>query len=321
MIALLRKCVDMLFLLRLWLLAPVWTVLILGWIVGNQNARVGEFEYGTLFINLLGFSLLVASIYIVNQIRDVESDRINRKLFLLPQGIISIPAAWTAAIICTAAGLAIAWTQGPWMFALFITGFVIGILYNLPPASLKDRATGGVIANSLGHGAITFLVGWLAAKTGQAISAELLIPGLLSSLAPGFANGAVYLATTIPDAAGDRMTGKKTFCVTHGEKATAVAAAVMCALALGASFLMLLENNFWVMTVPAALSLGVFVNFALTTKRESAFYSFKWPVLLLTIFVTMFVPVYGVLIIVTFIASKIYYKRRFGITYPTFKPK
>ncbi|MCL2182755.1 MAG: UbiA family prenyltransferase [Chitinispirillia bacterium] len=319
MITLLKKFADMIFLLRLPLLAPVWTVLILGWIVGNPNVKIGEFEYGVLFINLLGFSFLVASIYVVNQIQDIESDRINKKLFLLPQGIISIPAAWTLAIICAAAGLAIAWTQGVWMFTLFALGLIIGILYNLPPASLKNHAVGGMTANSLGHGAITFLVGWLSAKNGQAVDIDLLIPGLLSSLAPAFANGAVFLATTIPDAAGDKLTGKKTFCVAYGEKATAVAAAVMCAFAMGTSFL--LEHHYWVMAVPAVLSLGIFINFAVTAKRDSAFYSFKWPVFLLSAVVTLFVPVYGVLIFVTFAAGRIYYKLRFGIIYPTFRPK
>jgi 4-hydroxybenzoate polyprenyltransferase len=317
--ALLRKTVDMLFLLRLPLLAPVWTVLILGWIAGSPNARAGGLVYGTLFVNLFAFSLLVASIYVVNQIQDIESDRINRKLFLLPRGIISIPAAWALATVCAATGLALAFTQGIWMFALFVLGFFTGILYNLPPAQLKNHPTGGVIANSLGHGMITFFVGWLSAKHGQAITAELLMLGLLSSLAPAFANGAVFLATTIPDDAGDRQTGKRTFCVAYGKKATSVAALVMCVFALGTSFL--IENHFWVMALPALLSLGVFVNFAVTAKKDSAFYSFKWPVFLLSIFVTLFVPAYGALILITFIASRVYYRYRFGIEYPTFRPK
>jgi 4-hydroxybenzoate polyprenyltransferase len=319
MISILKKTADMLFLLRLPLLAPVWTVMILGWITGNPDARVGNFFYGTLFINLFGFSLLVASIYVINQIQDNESDRINRKLFLLPHGIISIPTAWALAIICATAGLAIAYTQGLWMFSLFLLGFVTGALYNLPPASLKNRAVGGVAANALGHGIVTYLVGWMAAKSGQDITASMISSGLISSLAAGFANGAVYLATTIPDAHGDGQTGKRTFCVVYGEKATAVAATKMCALALAASFL--IENHFWVMAIPAALSLGVFINFALTAKKESAFYSFKWPVFLLSIFVMLFVPIYGALVLLTFAGGRIYYKWRFGITYPTFKAK
>jgi len=309
----------MLFLLRFPLLAPVWTILILGWIVGSPDAGVGKFAYGTLFINTLGFSLLVASIYVVNQIQDIESDRINRKLFLLPHGIISIPAAWTLAAVCAATGLAASLTQGVWMFALFAAGFAVGILYNLPPAQLKNHAIGGVAANAVGHGVITFLVGWLSAKNGQDIDAHALADGLLSSLSAGFANGAVFLATTIPDAAGDARTGKRTFCVAYGARAAAAAAAVMCAFALAASFLM--ESHVWVMAMPAAISLCVFVYSAISAKTESAFYAFKWPVFLLSAFVTLFVPVYGALILFTFTASRVYYKLRFGITYPTFRAK
>ncbi|MDR0331779.1 MAG: UbiA family prenyltransferase [Chitinispirillales bacterium] len=319
MLSILTKTADALFLLRLPLLAPVWTVLMLGWIAGNAEARVWGVSYGSLFINLFGFSLVVASIYVINQIEDIESDRINRKLFLLPQGIISIPAAWALAVICAAGGFAVALTQGVWMFSLFALGFVIGILYNSPPASLKNRPIGGWIANSLGHGAITFLVGWLSAKGGAGMTPELFAPGLLSSLAPAFANGAVFLATTVPDADGDRQTGKRTFCVAYGAKATAAAAAAMCALALAASFL--IENRFYVMAIPAALSLWVFVNFAVTMKQEAAFHSFKWPVFLLSAFVMLYVPVYGALVLVTFLGSRLYYKLRFGIVYPTFMAK
>jgi 4-hydroxybenzoate polyprenyltransferase len=319
MIKILITLADTLFLLRFPLLAPVWTILILGWIIGSDGARVGSFSYGGLFVTLSGFSLLVASIYVVNQIRDIESDRINRKLFILPDGIISVPAAWVIAALCAAGGLAVSLIQGALMFALFASGLIVGILYNLPPASLKDRPVGGVAANALGHGVITFLAGWLSAKGGGALAPELMAAGLLSSLAAGFANGAVFLVTTIPDAGGDARTGKRTFCVAYGPKAASLAAAAMCALALASSFLM--ENCVWVMAVPAALSMGIFLYAAVTAKTESAFYAFKWPVFLLTVFVTLFVPVYIGLILFTFIASRIYYKYRFGIIYPTFSPK
>ncbi|MDR0307312.1 MAG: UbiA family prenyltransferase [Chitinispirillales bacterium] len=315
-----KKILDTVFLLRVPLLVPVWTVLILGWITGSPQARVGELAGSkTLWISILGFSLLVASIYVVNQIQDVESDRINGKLFILPQKHVSIPAAWTLAALCTAAGLAIAYTQSIWMFAVFLCGFIVGVLYNLPPAVLKNRAVGGVSANIAGHGIITFLVGWLAAKSGQNMSADLFYGGLLSSIAPGFANGAVFLASTIPDAPGDSQAGKKTFCVTYGARVTAFTATLLCAAALGFSFFM--ENHFWVMALPSALSLGIFIKFAVTIKREAAFHSFKWPVVLLSTFVTLFVPVYGLLIIFILVASRMYYKWRFNITYPTFSAK
>ncbi|MDG5814529.1 UbiA family prenyltransferase [Chitinispirillales bacterium ANBcel5] len=320
----LKKILDLVFLLRLPLLAPVWTILILGWIAGNAQATPGfSFVHSTcsspLWFALIGFSLLVASIYVVNQITDIESDRINNKLFLLPDGFISVKTAWVVALFCIFSGLMVGFFLGNAIFMLFIIALILGFLYNLPPVSLKNRAIGGVLANALGHGIITFLVGWFITKSDAVFSTDLLYTGLISSLAPGFANGAVFLATTIPDAPGDLKTGKKTFCVSYGEKKTALAATMMCTLALIFSFSM--EYNSWVMAIPSAISLFFFIRFFIFTDSVSAFNSFKWPVFLLSACVTIFVPFYGILIAFTFLLSRFYYKWRFGIEYPTFKAK
>jgi homogentisate solanesyltransferase len=260
----------------------------------------------------------VASIYVVNQIVDIESDRINHKLFLLPHGFLGIRTAWVLAALCATGGIgtALLWFDGV-MAVLFLFGLVLGLLYNLPPARLKNGAIGGVVANFLGHGVCTYLVGWYAARwiPGQGIPTvdEWLVP----SLGPGFANAAVFLATTIPDAEGDRATGKRTFCVAYGEKATAVTAALFCLFALVSTLAM--QYNRWVMAVPTAMSLALFIYHAIVTRKEMAFQTFKWPVFLLSAFVSVHVPTYGILILCTFFGSRAYYRWRFGIDYPTFK--
>jgi len=322
-----RKICDCFFLLRIPLLVPVWTILILGWISGNKDAHFGGNWFSTydalhqqnLWIILTGFSLIVASIYVVNQIVDIESDRINHKLFLLPHKIISVPTAWILAGLCAVSGLIIGSLNGWVTFALFASGLLLGFFYNLPPLQLKNHAIGGVVANVIGHGMLTFLVGWYSAKYGSVLNPKIIGLGLISSLSPALANGAVYLATTIPDADGDRVTGKSTFCVKYGEKRTAIAALFLCTGALVATFF--IEYHYWVMAVPTLLSLVFFVIFAFSTKREAAFKIFKWPVFLLSASVSLFVPEYGVLIIITFVLSRIYYQKRFGIEYPTFKSK
>ena len=164
----------------------------------------------SLWIAMCGFSFIVASIYVVNQIVDIESDRINHKLFLLPHGYLSIRTAWLLAIACAAGGLASTLLFDMTMFFLFSASLLLGIFYNLPPLQLKNHAWGGVIANILGHGILTFLVGWHAGQSSDIDAFASMKQGLLSSLSPGFAIAAVFLATTIPDAAGDRLT-KKTY--------------------------------------------------------------------------------------------------------------
>jgi len=324
----LKKLLDCFFLLRFPLLAPVWTIYILGWITGSgsllpggrfTSTQIGARQFNLLWMNLTGFSLIVASIYVVNQIVDIESDRINHKLFLLPHGIISIRTAWILAVLCALGGFGIAALNDLVVVSIFLASLLLGFCYNLPPFSFKNNAWGGVIANAAGHGFLAFIAGWYCAKFPGEISLPLLSKGLISSLSPAFANAAVFLVTTIPDAGGDEKTGKKTFAVRFGPAATAKTALFMCAGAVISSFFM--EHHFWVMFVPSLVSLLLFLYFTLTLKSEMAFKAFKWPVFLLSIAVTLFIPEYGALILVTFFGSKIYYKWRFDIDYPTFKSK
>jgi 4-hydroxybenzoate polyprenyltransferase len=307
------------------LLAPVWTILILGWITGNEHARIGGSGSSlfrpdpNLWLILCGFSLLVASIYVVNQIVDIESDRINHKLFILPNKIISVHTAWILAGICAGSGFLIGFFYDYVMASLFIISLFLGVLYNLPPFQLKNHAWGGVIMNTLGHGMLTFLVGWYCSKIGTKVDLPIFYKGLISSISPALANGAVFLATTIPDSEGDRLTKKQTFCVKYGEKSTAICAALFCLGAVIFSFKM--EYHFWVMAIPSSVSFIFFLAFAFSPNRDLAFKTFKWPVFLLSISVALFVPEYGILILLTFFGSREYYKRRFGIEYPTFKAK
>lgn len=318
-----QKVVDAFFLNRILLLIPVWTILILGWITGSDSAGIGgefrQFNGGgiSLWLALLLFSLIVSFIYIVNQIADVESDRINNKLFILPQNHISIRTAWFIAVLNALIGLAGAFYFFDLvMFGIFLVGFLVGILYNLPPAKLKDHAIGGAAANLLGHGIITYLVGWYAARGNIEINIEFFSHALFVSLSAGFANAAVYLTTTIPDADGDQKVGKKTFAVLYGEKRTAIVAAFLCGFALVFSFF--LDYNSWVMIVPSFLSFILFIRFIFISNREKAFQTFRWPVIVLSISVSLFVPLYAALVLFIITITKFYYKKRFNYNYPNF---
>jgi 4-hydroxybenzoate polyprenyltransferase len=322
-----RTVLDYFFLLRIPLLAPVWTIFILGWVTGNSATHLGGWTcHGSaalilearMWLALLGFSLVVASIYVVNQIMDVESDRINHKLFFLPQGIISIRAAWLCAILCITAGMAIGWFFfDAGLFLIFCVCLLVGVLYNLPPFSFKNRAWGGVFSNFIGHGVLTYLAGWYIARQASLSGPMDIVGGVAAALSPGFANAAVFITTTIADEEGDRPTGKQTFCVKYGRKASALAALACCGAALIGT--VTIDNHRWVMAVPAAVSLAFFIALFLAPRRENAFKAFKWPVFLLTLFVALFVPLYAVLIIVTYFGSRLYYRRRFNIEYPSFK--
>ena len=323
------KICDCFFLLRIFLLVPVWTTIILGWITSYNNTRFGGFffnphasfaEEEKMWISLIGFSFIAAASFVINQITDVESDRINKKLFILPNGLISIRTAWICAFLCAIIGLIISLVYFDiLMFVLFFIGLILGVMYSLPPFNLKNTAIGGITADFIGHGMITYLVGWYAAKHGNTLDFSILVQGIIASCTLGFAHTAVFLTTTIVDTKGDKSTGKNTFCVIFGEKKTAVTAAVSCGLALIFSFF--LEYNKLLMILQSAVSLILFASFAVRTEPEYAFKTFRWPVFLLTALVAFFIPLYGIITLVNFFICRIYYKLRFNYTYPTFLKK
>ncbi len=311
---LLRKIADMIFLTRLPLLIPVWTVLMLGWISARKGAPLLTLhaEPSQLWLTLFGFSLIVSFIYIVNQICDVESDRINNKLFILHEGHVGLSEAWMLAVICATAGMWISLSLQPRIAIVFSISLLLGIAYNLPPLSLKNRPIGGTVANFAGHGMLTFLAGYYAADPSASWQS-----GIVPSLSAGFANAAVYIVSTVADAEGDRQTGKHTWAVVFGAASTAWAALICCVAAFVAAFL--IPQNAWVMIIPAALSVPVFGWFALNSERRFSFGTFRIPVVALTLAVAAFVPIYAAMVLVTLVASRIYYKLRFNYDYPSVK--
>ncbi|HTY08845.1 MAG TPA: hypothetical protein VMF29_06745, partial [Candidatus Edwardsbacteria bacterium] len=94
---------DYLFVLRPILLVPAWTMLLVGHYQGSATHRMTWRLPGRLWLALGLYSGLMGAVYIVNQIFDVETDRLNRKLFLVADGFVSRPAiAIEAALLATA---------------------------------------------------------------------------------------------------------------------------------------------------------------------------------------------------------------------------
>ncbi len=289
----------------------------LGWITGSDNETTfslisGSREFWLLFV---AFTCVVGYIYILNQIADIDGDRKNGKLFILPGGHLPIWFAWLIAAVSGVTGLVISSLFLDIVATVLLSiGIILGYLYSFSPWPLKDRPWGGLWGNWLGHGVVTYLIGWYGANYGCSI--ETLGEGVLSSLAAGFANGAVFLTSTIPDADGDREVGKNTFSVVYGNKKTALLAAIFVTI----SFLTipLITTNQWVMAIPAFLSLLLFWRFVAKGDSSDSFKTFRWPVLILSATVTFFIPVYALLVFGVVAISHIYYKKRFNLNYPSF---
>jgi 4-hydroxybenzoate polyprenyltransferase len=296
------RYLDYLFVIRPVLMPPVWTILLLG----HHRSAVLSGESNLPGLILLLVTFLVGAVYLLNQIYDVESDRINKKLFFLSEGYISKKNAIFQTILLNLISIIPAYFISLNLGLLFTLGFLFGFFYSVPPFSLKGRPWGGFLFNILAHGNLAFLGGWSMNHT---LSGE----SILFSLPYMFAVGAVYLNTTIPDMEGDKRSGKITLAVKWGKEKVVIFAFTLVLIATSLSFLFK-DIPFF---IASALVLPFFLFGVLTKKNNNIILSSKLSILFLSIAAGYFYPWYFAILVLGFILTRLYYKARFGLDYPT----
>lgn len=308
-----RTPLDYLFFLRPVLLPPVWTIAILGANAVPFDVLSSTSWRTTAFLLQLG--LLFGAVYTLNQICDIESDRQNRKLHFLPEGIITIPAAWrfTIALNATALLLAalIARTRPSGGFGydyllLTLAIMALGAVYSAGPSPWKNRPILGLSANILAHGAIVYLLG-------VAFTGERLTDHLQTALGYVSAVGGVYLMTTIADVPGDQHAGKRTVSVLWGAR---VAAALAFVLVLATVALAWVVKD-WLLFGCAVLVTPLYLSATLKPVARFASRAAKASVALLSLAAVFVYPSYLLLLAVGFIGTRLFFHWRFGMTYPT----
>ena len=297
------KAADFIFFGRPMLLLPVWTVYLHFISQLNHYGRFHNFPTATDGWLLLSLTLAFMGTYVINQIFDIESDRVNNKLFFLPQKIISIRSAWGYYSLLSAFGIAAAFFVS--LESAVIAGAIVllGVLYSIPGVRLKDRPIGGLLANAVAYG---FLVPAIAGPPVVSGHAGLMTAPYFLAIACG------YILTTIPDRIGDGASGKMTVAVILGEKSVRWLALLTAGATGAVSFTVRNWDMLAVAAITAFLVLGLFV------KKDDRFLLFtcKFPILLLTILAGLFFPVYLAFLLLTWLLTRAYYKHRFGIVYP-----
>ena len=296
------KFLDYIFLARPVLLPPVWTIFLLGY---HRNALHSGHK-GLMFLALILLTFLSGAIYALNQIYDVESDRINRKLFLLADNIIPKRNAAIEAALLNALSIFFAYVLSTSLGILFTLGTALGFAYSAPPFALKNKPLGGLLSNALGHGSLVFLMGWCAGST-------LSIKGMVYSIPYFLAVGAIYLNTTVPDKEGDIKAGKITLAGKWGESSTKLFSTFLVFVALIYS-LFLKDYPF---SLVAFVSLPFFVYTLFSQDNQRVMLATKVAVFCLSILAGIFYLWYFILLLLVYVISKIYYKQRFGVNYPS----
>ncbi len=295
------KPADPIFFGRPILLIPVWTIYLHFLAATSDFSRAIDSPVG--WYGLIGLSLIMMGAYVLNQIFDIQSDRINDKLYFLPRGIITIRMAWIWYAVLTLGGLLIVYFFSGRSMRASLLLVALGALYSMPGIRLKDDPIAGLLANAIAFGFLVPL-----STTPNTICATLGRPVIPYFLAVTTA----FILTTIPDITGDAATSKKTVAVVLGPKRTLWLALTTAVLTIWTA---VFAGNFEVGVVAVVTAVMVVVLLISYTPRLMLL-ACKAPILLLTLMAAYHFPLYLALLVLTIVLTRVYYKNRFGIIYP-----
>ena len=173
----------------------------------------------TLYFITLG-AALACNVFIVgvNQIEDVEIDRINKPYLPLAAGTLSQKNAriivYLALIIC----LALAWLASLFYFLLIVVILLVGMAYSLPPLYLKQHHLPAALAITLVRGLLVNLGIFLHFQ--KMINGNFYLPGYIYCLACFIMAFSIAIAwfKDLPDTAGDDQFHIKTLALIYSKR-------------------------------------------------------------------------------------------------------
>ncbi|MBW4696903.1 MAG: homogentisate phytyltransferase [Aphanocapsa lilacina HA4352-LM1] len=165
-------------------------------------------------------SCLCANVYIVglNQLTDVEIDRINKPYLPIASGEISPRTGAVLVGVLGVTALGIALLQNPYLFATVAASVLIGTAYSLPPLRLKRFALFASLCIFTVRGLIVNLGlwGYFLDEAGQPVRFDPAI--LCLSLFVTLFTFVIAIFKDIPDMEGDRRFAITTFSLRLGKR-------------------------------------------------------------------------------------------------------
>jgi homogentisate phytyltransferase/homogentisate geranylgeranyltransferase len=192
---------------------------------------------GDLLATLVAALAVNVAIVGVNQLTDVEIDRVNKPFLPIAAGDLSLQGARAIVLACTALPLAMALTQGAAETIYVAAGLAVGAAYSLPPVRLKrfpvaaSLCITGVRSVVVNLGVYQHFAGHIAAP----------VWALCLFVLPF--SFAIAVLKDVPDLEGDRAYSIRTFTVRMGGRRvlhiglTALVLAYVGMIAVGAPVL------------------------------------------------------------------------------------
>lgn len=188
---------------------------IVGYFAEGPKPLHGADFLTVLLLGTLAAALLNAASNSLNQIYDLDIDRINKPGRPLCTGEVSITGAWLFTVVTAMAALVLAavvstLTHHWGTLALFAAAALFSAAYSVPPARMKARGWWANLTVALPRGTLLKVAGWTLAQS--LLSWEAWFIGLVMGL---FLVGATT-TKDFADVRGDAAYGVKTLPVAHG---------------------------------------------------------------------------------------------------------
>jgi homogentisate phytyltransferase/homogentisate geranylgeranyltransferase len=197
-------------------------------ILGIYAIAAAELAGGNLAADVFDlFWVLVAGICVnvfivgVNQLEDVEIDRINKPELPIAAGELTVEAGRRIVALCAIVPVVLALTQGVVELVSVGAALAIGAAYSVPPVRLKRRPLVAALSITVVRTLIVNLGVWLhfAATLGGATSLGGVSPAVwaLTALTLPY-SFAIAILKDVPDIEGDRRFDIATFSVRLGAR-------------------------------------------------------------------------------------------------------
>ncbi len=154
--------------------------IVFGHVVAWALVPAVPFNAATIWLaalSLLPACLIASANYIINEILDAPFDRLHptKRLRGVPAGKVKVRVLWWLMAGLVLAGFAMSLAMFPAGYTLALALLLLsGVVYNVPPLRLKDRAFADVIAESFNN-PIRLWLGWYALAPGLGVVPPLSI--------------------------------------------------------------------------------------------------------------------------------------------------
>ena len=157
----------------------------------------------------------------INQLTDIEIDRVNKPHLPLASGELSPPAAWRIVTVAAVLPVVLGLTQGLLETAAVVAALAVGAAYSLPPVRLKRYPLAAALCISGVRSAVVNLgmYGHFALAFGGALTIPPSVWALTAFVLPF--SFAIAVLKDVPDMEGDRRYRIATFTVRLGPRRAA----------------------------------------------------------------------------------------------------